>query len=114
MTMTMINKLCMNSNKLSYVYFSQFPYYIYNRSTENDNFALANIGLGLIQCQQMFWFTIFGMITVIYFRNNMKMYLINICLFCLFFLFYFLYTISLFRTIYLLNLFAVFIEDNKI
>ena len=107
----MVQQIYKNSDKILYVYFTPFPYYIYNKSNEMSNFALNGVGLGLIQCQQMFWFTTFGMFAVTYSRNSTKTYFINICFY---FLFYFLYTISLFRTMYLLNLFTIFIENNKI
>jgi hypothetical protein len=105
-----INQLYTNSDKIIYVYFSPFPYYIYNKSNDIGNLALSGVGLGLIQCQKMFWFYNFGMMLFLYYKNNNLYYTNNFILF----LFYCLYTLSLYKTMYLLSLFNTFIEYNQL
>ena len=63
-----------------FVYFTPFPYTIYNISTNQGNMAYAGIGLGLINSQRLFWISNIGTILVIYNTNlYIDIMLLSIC-----------------------------------
>lgn len=90
----------MNLKKILYVYFTNYPYLLYNNSNNSGNLALSGVGLGLINSQMMFWISNTGMTFFIFSKNNINLYYINvfICFTC-----GFLYGVSLIKTIKLLK-----------
>ena len=56
-------------SKMLNIYFTPFPYSIYNTAVNNGNMAWAGIGLGLINSQRLFWISNAGIILVIYNKN---------------------------------------------
>jgi hypothetical protein len=52
-----------------FVYFTPFPYTIYDISTKQGNMAWAGVGLGLINSQRLFWISNAGIMLVIYNTN---------------------------------------------
>jgi hypothetical protein len=60
------------------IYFTQFPYVLYNRSTYVGNMAYAGVGLGLIKSQQMFWVSN-SFVGIVVYNNfyNMNYYYMN-------------------------------------
>lgn len=86
--------------KILYVYFTNYPYLLYNYSNNYGNLALSGVGLGLIDAQRIFWISNTGMIIYIFSKNFVNLYYINvfICFTC-----GFLYGISLIKIIKLLK-----------
>ena len=84
-----------NIKYIIYIYFTPFPYAIYNESTRNGNFAFAGVGLGLINSQQIFWNSNVCTALLIYNRNNVNFYYVNIFVF---FICIFLYILSFVTT----------------
>lgn len=76
------------------VYFTPFPFIIYNMSTANGNMAWAGIGLGLINSHRLFWISNIGLVLVTYNTN----FYIDVLLLCIC---GFLYTKSLSNAIHL-------------
>jgi hypothetical protein len=62
------------------VYFTSYPYFIYNKSNNSGNLAFSGIGLGLIQSQQIFWISNGIMMINYYLYFNKNYYYINIFL----------------------------------
>jgi hypothetical protein len=62
----------------SFTYFTNFPYILHNTSTRAGNMAYAGVGLGLIQCQQMFWISNTS-VFIVFFNNynNIDYYSVN-------------------------------------
>jgi len=52
------------------VYFTYLPYDIYNKAMMNGNAVFADIGLGLIHAQQMFWLANMGLITIFFYPEH--------------------------------------------
>ena len=73
------------------IYFTTVPYIIFNKGLKNNNMALNEIGLGLIQCQKIFWFSNVLVIFTIYLYIvnkkykfiNIGLFMIIICLYCI-------------------------------
>jgi hypothetical protein len=65
-----------------YTYFTTYPYWLYQRAMSCGNMAYTGIGLGLIQCQQLFWISNATITIVAFFRNEMAYYIT--CLLLLF------------------------------
>jgi hypothetical protein len=83
-------------SKILNIYFTPFPYSIYNTAVNNGNMAWAGVGLGLINSQRLFWISNTGIILVIYNTNiYLDLILLSIC--------GFLYTASLIRVLNLIN-----------
>jgi len=56
-------------SKIYNIYFTPYPYIIYNTSTRQGNMAFAGIGLGLINSQRLFWGANAAIMLVIYNQN---------------------------------------------
>jgi hypothetical protein len=87
-----------------YVYFTPLPYFIYKESTNNGNLAISGIGLGLIDCQKMFWISNIHGCILIYNIQNIKLYYLNIFLI---FICGYLYTVSFLSFFYLMKKFKI-------
>jgi hypothetical protein len=83
-------------SKMLNIYFTPYPYLIYNTSTRQGNMAWAGIGLGLIDSQRLFWISNVGIMLVIY-NKNIYFDFILLCI-C-----GFLYTVSFKKTIELIK-----------
>ena len=83
---------------LARVYFTSFPYYIYNQSNRHGNMAYAGVGLGLINSQQMFWIANMGLIAI-YFNTDLYILLAPLCCY--------MYIISLLKVHYLTNIMPI-------
>jgi hypothetical protein len=103
-----ITYLYNNPKTILSVYFTYLPYSIYKQSTNNGNFAVAGIGLGLIKCQRLFWTSIFLINIVVYYKNSINNY-VNLFLFTLCGV---LFIKTLLYTIELLNFFESFLKNN--
>jgi hypothetical protein len=66
---TNMNVQLKNIRTLLMVYFTPLPYRIYQLGNNTSNFALNGVGLGLIKCQQVFWFSLIIMSILFYFKN---------------------------------------------
>jgi hypothetical protein len=76
----MDSQVIQNTKYILYTYFTPFPYAVYNESTRNGNFAFAGIGLGLINSQTLFWISNTCAVMLIYNRNDVHFYFVNIFL----------------------------------
>lgn len=85
------------------IYFTPFPYYLYNSTLNSGNMALNGIGLGLIYYQRLLWISNIGLILSILYSNKVPLYYINYSFFlgCLF-----LNIISNIKSIYLMRYFS--------
>ena len=91
MLFNLFKDIYFDRNDIIETYFTSLPYLIYNRALNSSNMALNGIGLGLIQCQKVFWFSnilvIFNI--YLYIANNKYIYinislsLLIICLYCI-------------------------------
>jgi hypothetical protein len=70
-----------NIKDLILVYFTHFPYYIYQIGSNNSNFAICGVGLGLIQAQRLFWISNTLIVTSFYFKNHINLYVYYFCVF---------------------------------
>jgi hypothetical protein len=70
---------CYNTNKMIYfttikklfnIYFTTFPFKLYNYSNRESNFGLLGVSNGLINAQQSFWLANIGTTIIIYNINN--------------------------------------------
>jgi hypothetical protein len=78
-----------NIRALLNVYFTTLPYRIYQLGNNTSNFALNGVGLGLIKCQQVFWFSLIIMSILFYYKNyvsNVIFFIILIGLLYIFFI----------------------------
>ena len=76
-------KVNQNIKYILYTYFTSFPYAVYNESTQNGNFGFAGIGLGLINVQKLFWTSNLCTTVLIWKRNDVTFYYMNLLLFIL-------------------------------
>ena len=60
------------------VYFTNFPYQLYNYSNQVSNFAMLGISNGLINSQKFFWLANIGSIILIYNIKNIDLFYYNI------------------------------------
>lgn len=86
-----------NIKNIIIVYFTNFPYTLYNKANETGNFAQTGIALGLFYSQQIFWIANLFMIINYYVISNKIFFYLN-----LFFCFN-LYILALSKTIHLLK-----------
>lgn len=95
-----IKNLCNKCKNILLVYFTSFPYYLYNESNNNSNMAFVGIGIGLIYSQQLFWISNFGITIFIYNKNNLNYFYINyfLLLICIF-----LYKVSILKCLDLIK-----------
>lgn len=81
------------------VYFTNFPYLLYNSSNNHGNMAYAGIALGFIDAKNIFWSSTIILLTTIYLNKNLNIYLnYSIILLCIF-----LYGISFKKIKYLMK-----------
>ena len=66
--------------KLFVIYFTAFPYHLYNISNQASNFALVGVSYTLIYAQQNFWFANIGSIIFIYNIKNIDYFYFNIAI----------------------------------
>jgi hypothetical protein len=86
--------------KLFVIYFTAFPYHLYNISNQASNFGLVGVSYTLIYAQQKFWFANIGSIIFIYNIKNIDYFYLNMAI--LGFTIY-LYTVSFAKTICVLK-----------
>jgi hypothetical protein len=107
-----ITQLHFNSEFFQYfysVYFSQFPFLLYKEASNQGNMAYLGVGLGLINCRNLFWFLnintcILTCILIYFFRNYKEHYLNFKEFFMLYICFYsFMLYIIFQRTNYLIS-----------
>jgi hypothetical protein len=67
-------------NKIFNIYFTTFPYQLYNYSNQVSNFALLGISHKLINAQTTFWITNACSIIIIYNIKNVDFIYYNISL----------------------------------
>ena len=79
-----------------YIYFTNFPYILYNETMKISNMSMNGVGLGLIYSQQIFWFSNISTVIVTYYCT--KLYYFKIFVYCIC---SYLYVISLLKSIYL-------------
>jgi hypothetical protein len=85
--------------KLYYIYFTTFPYDLYNYSSETGNLGMAGISLSFIKAQQLFWFGNIGLIIFIYNIRNIYYWNMIVLLFSLY-----LYINSFYKVKHYINL----------
>lgn len=76
----MYNQVIKNIKYISYTYLTPFPYELYNESIRNGNFGICGVGLGLINSQKIFWFSNTCSAILLYNRNNINFYFVNMFL----------------------------------
>lgn len=86
--------------KIVCIYFTPFPYEIYDEANRVSNFAECGIGSGLIDAQRDFWVSNCFLLFIIYTKNNPNFVYLNIGLFLFSNI---LYVNSFARTIYLIK-----------
>ena len=70
--------------KLYYIYFTTFPYDLYNYSSSAGNLGMNGVSLSFIKAQQFFWFGNIGLIIFIYNIRNIDYWNMLVLLFSLF------------------------------
>ena len=84
-----------------YVYFTTFPYLLHEIGNNSGNMGISGIGLGLIDCQKIFWISNIGVFLHLLIKKYyINLYFINIFLYLLFI---YLYISSLLKTICLIK-----------
>jgi hypothetical protein len=86
--------------KLYNVYFTTYPFQLYNYSTRESNFGLIGVSKGLINAQQSFWLANIGTTIFIYNINNTDFFYYNLGLLMWNL---FLYTKSINKVLYLIK-----------
>ena len=76
-----------NIKLILYIYYTRLPNLLYKQATCEGNMAFAGIGLGLLNCKKIFWFSKIGIFIMTYYK-----YYININNY----LYYFVYFILVF------------------
>jgi hypothetical protein len=66
--------------KLFNIYFTTFPFKLYNYSNRESNFGLLGVSNELINAQQSFWLANIGTTIIIYNINNTDFFYYNLCL----------------------------------
>ena len=94
-----MNSLLKNINRIFTIFFTPFPYYLYNISTKHSNFAYSGVGLGLINLQKIFYISNLGLFFFIYYYNSINFYIqIILCN-----LFIYIYVSIILKTFYLVK-----------
>ena len=57
-----------NIKFILYVYYTELPNLLYKQATCEGNMAFAGIGLGLLNCKKIFWFSKIGIFIMTYFK----------------------------------------------
>ena len=70
-----IKDIYFNIKQILCVYFTSFPYYIYNIGSNNSNFGICGIGLGLIQAQRIFWLSIATLTFIYYLKHYINVFI---------------------------------------
>jgi hypothetical protein len=83
------------------IFFTPFPYLLYEVSNKNSNFALCGVALGMINLQRIFWICNLGLLLFIYYKNNINIYIEIL----LYFLFFFTYRLLILKAFYLISFF---------
>ena len=94
------SRLGSTARKIVCVYFTPFPYELYNEANRVSNLARSGIGCGLIEAQRDFWVSTGSLLFIYYYRNDLDFFYMNISLlfFCSI-----LYAISFSKVMYLLK-----------
>jgi hypothetical protein len=64
----LFQKIFSNIKLILYVYYTQLPNLLYKQATCEGNMAFAGIGLGLLNCKKIFWFSKIGIFIMTYFK----------------------------------------------
>jgi len=86
--------------KLLVIFFTAFPYHLYNISNKVSNFGLVGVSYTLIYAQQQFWLANIGSIIFIYNIKNIDYFYFNMTILLLTL---YLYINSFAKAIYLIK-----------
>jgi len=66
-----------NIKLILYIYYTRLPNLLYKQATCEGNMAFAGIGLGLLNCKKIFWFSKIGIFIMTYYKyyTNINNYL---------------------------------------